>query len=45
MILAPPFTLSHAEADELVATARKVLDLTYAELKQRDLLKAAPAAA
>lgn len=45
MILAPPFTLSHAEADELVATARKVLDLTYAELKQRDLLKAAPAVA
>lgn len=41
MILAPPFTLSFAEADELVATAAKVLDLTYAELQARDWLKAA----
>ena len=45
MILSPPLTLSHAEADELVATARRVLDLTHAELIRRDLMKAAPKAA
>lgn len=41
MILAPPFTLSFAEADQIVDTARRVLDLTYAELQARDWLKAA----
>ncbi|WP_127089133.1 aspartate aminotransferase family protein [Aquabacter cavernae] len=41
MILAPPFTLSKQEADELADTALRVLDLTYAELKARDWLKSA----
>ncbi|MFG1462061.1 aspartate aminotransferase family protein [Xanthobacter sp. DSM 24535] len=41
LILAPPFTLSYAEADQIVATAWRVLDLTQAELQRRDLLKAA----
>ncbi|OYZ92568.1 MAG: aspartate aminotransferase family protein [Rhizobiales bacterium 17-65-6] len=41
LILAPPFTLSYVEADQIVATAWRVLDLTLAELKRRDLLKAA----
>ncbi|MFH1556944.1 MAG: aspartate aminotransferase family protein [Pseudomonadota bacterium] len=41
LILAPPFTLSYGEADQIVATAWRVLDLTLAELKRRDLLKAA----
>jgi putrescine aminotransferase len=41
LILAPPFTLSYAEADQIVATAWRVLDLTLAELHRRDLLKAA----
>lgn len=42
MILAPPFTLSHAEADLLVNTAWKVLDLTHAELKSRGLMVPVP---
>lgn len=41
LILAPPFTLSYAEADQIVAAAWRVLDLTLAELKRRDLLKVA----
>lgn len=40
MVLAPPFTLSHAEADEVVAIARRTLDLTLAELERRDLMRA-----
>ncbi|GAB4068426.1 aspartate aminotransferase family protein [Ancylobacter sonchi] len=34
LIIAPPLTLSHGEADELVARAKKTLDDTYAELKR-----------
>lgn len=37
LILAPPFTLSEAEADELIATARRVLDATLAEVRLRGL--------
>jgi putrescine aminotransferase len=32
MILAPPFVLSHAEADELIDKARMCLDLTHKAL-------------
>ncbi len=32
IICAPPFILSHAEADELIAKARMALDLAQAEL-------------
>ncbi|MCW1843817.1 aspartate aminotransferase family protein [Prosthecomicrobium hirschii] len=35
LIIAPPLTLTHAEADELVRLARQTLDLTYEELKRR----------
>ncbi len=42
MILAPPFILTHAEADDLVATVWRVLDLTYAELKSRGMLVPLP---
>ncbi|MBD8892893.1 aspartate aminotransferase family protein [Roseibium litorale] len=35
MIISPPLVLSHEEADLLVATARKTLDDTYAELKRQ----------
>ncbi|SHL41552.1 aspartate aminotransferase family protein [Roseibium suaedae] len=35
MIISPPLVLSHDEADLLVATARKTLDDTYAELKRQ----------
>lgn len=42
MILAPPFTLSHEEADELVATAWRVLDLTHAELIKRGMMVPVP---
>jgi len=37
LILSPPFTLSHEEADYLVATARKTLDDTLAEVKRLGL--------
>ncbi len=37
LILAPPFTLSEPEADELIATARRVLDATLAEVRLRGL--------
>lgn len=33
IICAPPFTLSHAEADELIEKAWKCLDLTMAAIK------------
>jgi len=42
MIIAPPFVLSHAEADEIAATAWRVLDLTYADLMARGLLIPVP---
>lgn len=35
MIIAPPLVLSHADADELVARARKTLDETWVELKKQ----------
>jgi putrescine---pyruvate transaminase len=34
MILSPPLTISHEEADQLVALARKTLDETWAELRR-----------
>lgn len=34
LIIAPPLVLSHAEADELVALARRTLDDTWAALKR-----------
>ena len=37
MIIAPPLVISHAEIDELVALARKALDATLADLKQKNL--------
>jgi putrescine aminotransferase len=42
MILAPPFTLSHDEADELVGIAWRVLDLTHAELLKRGMMVPIP---
>ena len=38
MIISPPLVLSHDEADMLVATARKTLDDTLAEVKRRGLV-------
>jgi len=38
LIIAPPLTLSHDEADQLLASARKTLDDTQAELKRLGLL-------
>ena len=38
LILSPPLTLSHEEADELVALAKKALDDTWSELKREGLL-------
>jgi putrescine aminotransferase len=35
MIISPPLVLSHGEADELVARARKTLDDTWAELRRQ----------
>ncbi|WP_417675671.1 aspartate aminotransferase family protein [Roseibium sp.] len=35
MIISPPLVLSHDEADQLVAIARKTLDDTYVELKRQ----------
>ncbi|MGU3493320.1 aspartate aminotransferase family protein [Xanthobacteraceae bacterium A53D] len=40
LILAPPFTLSEAEADDLIAIVRRVLDGTEAEVRRRGLLVA-----
>lgn len=34
LIIAPPLVISHGEIDELVASARKTLDDTYAELRR-----------
>jgi len=38
MIISPPLILSHAEADELIEKARKVLVLTYEAAKQAGYL-------
>ncbi len=35
MIISPPLVLSHDEADQLIAIARKTLDDTHAELKRQ----------
>ncbi len=40
LILSPPLTLSHAEADELVRLAAKTLDDAHAALKKEGLVKA-----
>ncbi len=39
LILSPPLTLTHGEADELVRLAAKTLDDTHAVLKKEGLLK------
>ncbi|WP_339437643.1 aspartate aminotransferase family protein [Pseudomonas sp. EL_65y_Pfl1_R32] len=39
MVIAPPLTLSHAEADELIDTVAKVLDLTLAHARRQGLVK------
>jgi len=38
LIIAPPLTLSHDEADQLIASARKTLDDTQAELRRLGLV-------
>lgn len=38
MIISPPLVLSHAEADELVAKAKTVLDLTYQSAQEAGYL-------
>ncbi|MCX7278080.1 MAG: aspartate aminotransferase family protein [Burkholderiales bacterium] len=38
MIIAPPLTMTHAQIDEMVALITRCLDLTYAELKDKELL-------
>ena len=38
LIIAPPLTLSHDEADQLIASAGKTLDDTHAELKRLGLM-------
>lgn len=38
MIISPPLVISHDEADELVALARKTLDMTWAELKRQGMV-------
>ncbi len=37
MVVAPPFVLSHAEADELIAMARRTLDLTLDDIRRRGI--------
>lgn len=41
MIISPPLVITPDEIDTLIARATKALDECYAELKKRDLLKAA----
>ncbi len=41
MIIAPPFVISHAEVDELIARARKSLDQAYEKVKAAGLFEAA----
>lgn len=38
LILAPPFTLSEGEADDLIAIVGRVLDATWAEVRARGLM-------
>ncbi|WP_413205779.1 aspartate aminotransferase family protein [Rhodospirillum sp. A1_3_36] len=38
LIIAPPFTMTHAEADELIDTTRKVIDLTYDRARRMGLI-------
>jgi putrescine aminotransferase len=38
MIIAPPLTMSHAQIDEMVDLITRCLDLTYEELKEKNLL-------
>ena len=38
MVIAPPFVLSHEEADELIRLATLTLDMTYADLKRDGLM-------
>jgi putrescine aminotransferase len=35
LIISPPLVISHDEVDELVARARKTLDMAYVELKKQ----------
>jgi hypothetical protein len=35
MVIAPPLTLTHAEADDLIAKVHKVLDLTHAHVGEQ----------
>lgn len=37
MVVAPPFVLSHAEADELIAMARRTLDMTLDDIRRRGI--------
>jgi putrescine aminotransferase len=37
LIIAPPFVLSHAEADDLIARAARTLDDTHADIRRLDL--------
>ena len=37
MVVAPPFVLSHAEADELIAMAKRTLDMTLDDIRRRGL--------
>lgn len=38
MVIAPPFVLTHGEADELIAKAEKVIDLTYVHARDLGLV-------
>ncbi|TDR31157.1 aspartate aminotransferase family protein [Hydromonas duriensis] len=38
MIIAPPLVISHAEIDELVGLARKALDATLSDLKEKKII-------
>ncbi|NBN64559.1 aminotransferase class III-fold pyridoxal phosphate-dependent enzyme [Microvirga tunisiensis] len=38
MIISPPLVITHGEADQLVAIAKKTLDDTHAELKRRGMI-------
>jgi putrescine aminotransferase len=38
LVLSPPLTLSHDEADQLIAVAKKTLDDTLAEVKRQGLM-------
>lgn len=38
MVIAPPLTLTHAEADDLIDKAHKVVDLTYEHVRKHGLI-------